>query len=385
MSRTLCWVSQGAASVVAARIELRDNPDAILVRCETNNEDEDNHRFEADCVRWLNRPVTVLRSDEYDSVVDVWERRKFMAGRKGAPCTTHMKIEPRLVFQKPTDIHVFGYTADRLDMERFERLKANFPELRVKAPLIDAGVGKAAALALLLRAGIAPPRTYAMGFPNANCLRTGCSKATSPDYWSLLRHHFPERFAETAERSRRIGARLARIDNQRIYIDEIPDDWPMTDPIAPACDFLCALQNSALDRAMTNPQPAPKIPTRRIARLKSGDLMTIFTSETTIKFEDLDGAGFTDWCKAIGKEPNEIPNLTAEVKVNIPISSFDDDEILERYEEITHPGDCWIERVYRYMAEGNIAAAMDEFSREFGLAPPSHAKAVADLLTSARG
>lgn len=241
MSRTLCWVSQGAASIVAAKLELAHNRDAILVRCETNNEDEDNARFEADCVRWLNTPVTVLQSDEYASVRDVWEGERFMSGPHGAPCTTIMKVGPRLVFQQPTDVHVFGYTADTRDVHRFTRLRDNYPELTVRAPLIEAGVNKAAALSLLQRAGINPPRTYEMGFPNANCLKTGCVKATSPDYWSLLRLRFPERFAETAKLSRRIGARLTRINNERIFIDEIPADWPTLNPEAPACDFLCVL------------------------------------------------------------------------------------------------------------------------------------------------
>lgn len=247
--RTLCWVSQGAASIVAAKLELAVNREAILVRCETGNEDEDNLRFEADCVRWLNAPVTVLQSDEYASVPDVWEGEKFMSGPKGAPCTTIMKVGPRLVFQRPTDVHVFGYTADRRDVERFNRLRENYPELIVRAPLIDAGINKAGAIAMLQRVGIKPPRTYAMGFPNANCLKTGCVKATSPDYWSLFRLRFPERFAAMAERSRRIGARLTRINDERMFIDEIPDDWPTLNPEAPICDFLCILAEQGLEDA----------------------------------------------------------------------------------------------------------------------------------------
>lgn len=247
--RTLCWVSMGAASIIAARMELRANPDAILVRCETGNEDEDNHRFEADCIRWLNAPITVLQSDEYATCIDVWEGESFMSGPKGAPCTTIMKVGPRLVFQRPTDVHVFGYTADRRDVQRFVRLKANYPELTVRAPLIEAGVTKAATLAMLDRAGIKPPRTYGMGFPNANCLKTGCVKATSPNYWSLFRAVFPDRFADMAERSRRIGARLARINDERIFLDEIPEEWPTLNPEAPACDFLCALAEMDMEDA----------------------------------------------------------------------------------------------------------------------------------------
>lgn len=249
MSRTLIWISGGAASVVAARLMLREEPEALLVRCETGNEDEDNARFEADALRWLNREVTIIKSDDYASVPEVWERRKFMSGPHGAPCTSEMKIGPRLVFQKPTDVHVFGYTADREDVGRFARLKENFFELRCRAPLIEQGITKAGTLGFLERAGIKLPRTYAMGFPNANCLQTGCVKATSPDYWSLLRLRFPDRFARMAEQSRRIGARLARIDNVRIFIDEIPADWPVTNPIAPACDFVCQIMEQDLGNA----------------------------------------------------------------------------------------------------------------------------------------
>lgn len=239
--RTIIWWSTGAASFVAAQLTLRDNPAAIVARCETGNEDPDNYRFEADAMRRLNCSVTLLRSTEYADVWDVWQKRRYMAGIAGAPCTSAMKIAPRLEFQRPTDIHVFGYTADGEDVERFRRLKENYFELTVRAPLIEAGITKAASLAMVMRAGLDLPRSYAMGFPNANCLGTGCVKATSPDYWSLYRHHFPDNFARTAAYAREIGARLTRIKGVRSFIDEIPADWPMTNPIIPACDFLCAL------------------------------------------------------------------------------------------------------------------------------------------------
>ena len=52
--RTLIWWSTGAASFVAAQLTLRDNPDALIVRCETGNEDPDNYRFEADAMKRIN-------------------------------------------------------------------------------------------------------------------------------------------------------------------------------------------------------------------------------------------------------------------------------------------------------------------------------------------
>jgi hypothetical protein len=244
-ARTLIWWSTGAASAVMAELMMREEPGAIIVRCETNNEDPDNYRFETDVMSRLNRKVTTLKSDEYADVWDVWQKERYIAGVNGAPCTAAMKIRPRISFQKPTDIHAFGYTADARDIARFEQLKDNYPELTVRAPLIEHGITKAASLAMVEHWGIELPRSYAMGFPNANCLGTGCGKATSPDYWSLYRHHFPKRFARTAAYSREIGARLTRINDVRMFIDEIPPDWPMTEPIAPVCDFLCHIAESA--------------------------------------------------------------------------------------------------------------------------------------------
>lgn len=241
-ARVLIWWSTGAASFAAATIALQEFPDALIVRCDTGNEDPDNYRFEADAMARIGRSsVTVLKSDEYADVWDVWQRRRFIAGPHGATCTGEMKIAPRIAFQRPDDLHIFGYTADAEDQARFTRLQENFFEMRLRAPLIEAGVTKSGAMALVERHGLALPRSYAMGFPNANCLGTGCGKATSPNYWSLYRHHFPDQFARTAAYSREIGARLTRIKGERIFLDEIPDDWPMTQPVAPVCDFLCAI------------------------------------------------------------------------------------------------------------------------------------------------
>lgn len=110
MSRVLVWVSSGAASMVVAKMVLASGrKDVELLRCETGNEDEDNYRFETDCAAWIGREITVIRSTEYADVPDVWERRRFMVSPHGAPCTTHMKVAPRLAFQRPDDVHVFGY------------------------------------------------------------------------------------------------------------------------------------------------------------------------------------------------------------------------------------------------------------------------------------
>jgi hypothetical protein len=193
----------------------------------------------ADCEKWFSREIRTIKSEKYKDTWDVWESRRYISGISGAPCTSELKISPRLAFQRPDDVHIFGYTADSNDVRRAKALRENWPDLHVKTPLIDAGLTKAACLALIESAGIKPPRVYALGFPNANCIP--CRKATSPDYWALVRKEFPDQFERMAKLSRELGVRLARIDNDRIFIDEIPKGQPITEPVAPLCDFLCQI------------------------------------------------------------------------------------------------------------------------------------------------
>lgn len=244
MSRVISWFGAGAASAVATRLTLRDHPDAIVAYCETNAEHPDNERFIADCVRWFNTPITRLSNTEYLDTWDVWEQRGYISGIKGAPCTGALKRRPREQFQRPGDVHVFGYTCDASDIERAVRLAQRFPDLIVKTPLIERGLDKQACLAMVEGAGIKTPTMYGLGFSNNNCIP--CPKATSPNYWSAVRLHFPEQFARMVDLSRQLGARLARINDERIFIDDIPADWPTLNPVSPSCDFLCHIAEQDL-------------------------------------------------------------------------------------------------------------------------------------------
>lgn len=88
--------------------------------------------------------------------------------------------------------------------------------------LIDAGLTKADCFRIISEAGIELPRIYRLGYPNANCI--GCVKATSPTYWNHVRKVHPYVFAQRAEQSRRLGARLVRYKGERLFLDELPPD-----------------------------------------------------------------------------------------------------------------------------------------------------------------
>jgi len=242
--RRVRWFSCGAASAVATALDLKAHPGGVIAYCETGSEHPDNERFLRDCQRWWNAWVIRLKSDEYADTWDVWERRRFIAGHDGAPCTGILKVSPRHEFQRVDDIHVFGYTCDASEQIRAKRLAETFFELTVCTPLIGAGLDKAACLSIVKSAGIELPIMYKLGFSNNNCIP--CGKATSPNYWAAIRLHFPHEFNRMATLCRKLNARLTRINNVRMFIDEIPPDWPTLEPLAPACDFLCDIAAQGL-------------------------------------------------------------------------------------------------------------------------------------------
>lgn len=239
MPRTVSWFSRGTASAVATGLTLKEYPDAIIVHCATNSEDEDNDRFQRDCEVWWGRSVTTIASEEYASTWDVWERHRWINGVKGARCTGELKIAPRLEFQRHDDIHVFGYTSDRADIARAKRLRENYPELDIRTPLIDAGLDKRACMAIVTSSGVALPKVYTWGLHNANCIP--CGKGESPGYWAVIRKFAPEKFWRFAKLSRELGARCLVIAKVRYFVDELPEDWPLTEAVATRCDMLCHL------------------------------------------------------------------------------------------------------------------------------------------------
>lgn len=249
MPRVLAWFSSGAASAVMTKLALRENPAVAPVQCDLgDSEDSDNRRFTADCEAWFGKSVVRIKSKKFSSIDDVFEKRKYHAGMAGAPCTGEMKTAPRLDYQLPSDLHLWGYTADWRDVQRWERMQKNYPEMQQRAPLIERGITKEACLSIIERAGINPPRVYAMGFPNANCI--GCVKAASPHYWALVRQEFPEVFKRRAEQSKRFGSKLTRIPgkgDERFSLDDLPDDIEIGKVDAPRCDFLCQIAEQDME------------------------------------------------------------------------------------------------------------------------------------------
>jgi len=241
--RVVCWFSCGAASAVAAKLALAHlgAEDIAIVRIHVANEHSDNARFAADCERWFGRPIVIMQSSRYASAWEVWEKRRFLVGPQGAPCTTEMKKAVRWEFEKDwnPDAQVFGYTAEERD--RAARFRKQNPDVRLVTPLIDAGLTKADCLAMVERAGITLPTMYALGYQNNNCI--GCVKG-GPGYWNKIRRDFPDVFARMAALERDIGHAVCKDttgDRAPVFLDELPVGMGRHDETVPDCSLLCAM------------------------------------------------------------------------------------------------------------------------------------------------
>jgi hypothetical protein len=224
--RIAVWFSCGAASAVAAKKTLElygSNNDVRIINNPVAEEDDDNRRFLLDVQEWLGVPIEIALNKNYPSgsAVDVWEKRRFMSGPTGAPCTQELKKKARQQWEEQhrPDYHVLGFTAE--EKARHERFTLT-ERTNVIPVLIDLGITKADCFRIVSDAGLALPAVYLRGYPNANCL--GCVKATSPTYWNHVRKQDPQVFEARALQSRDIGARLVRHKGQRIFLDELPEN-----------------------------------------------------------------------------------------------------------------------------------------------------------------
>lgn len=245
--RVVGWFSCGDASAVACALALRNyrHEHVVIARIHLTSEHPDNERFTADCEKWYQMPIIKLTSNEYADTWDVWEKRKYIAGIQGAPCTNFLKKEVRRSFQKPDDIHVFGYTME--EKNRADRFTDNNPEINAVFPLIEEHLTKADCHALVRHQGIELPKMYQLGFDNNNCI--GCPKGGA-GYWNMIRKHFPDRFNRMAELSRRLNARLVKQDGKRIFLDELrATTGKQKDEIEISCSAFCdAVSNQIVSR-----------------------------------------------------------------------------------------------------------------------------------------
>lgn len=242
MSRHLVWFSAGAASAVAAKLTLAEHSDAIIAYINPGSEHPDNERFLQDCERWFGVQIHRYASTKYADTWDVWERTKYLNGPIGARCTLELKKRVRQSVELPTDVQVFGYTAE--EQHRADRFRQQNPDVILSTPLITYGLTKSDCLAMIDRAGIELPVMYRLGYQNNNCV--GCVKG-GLGYWNKIRRDFPEVFDRMAKLERTLGNTCSRDENGPVWLDELnPTRGNHADEPDFECSLLCAIAEADL-------------------------------------------------------------------------------------------------------------------------------------------
>lgn len=227
INRIVCWFSCGAASAVATKLAIVANAGRIpleICYCRVEEEHADNMRFLRDCEQWFGQSVTIMRNEKYQgSIYNVFEQSRYLVGPSGARCTLELKKRMRLAFQRPTDRHVFGYTAE--EQAREDQLIDSNADLDIWSPLIEKNLLKSDVKAMVERAGIELPAMYRLGYANANCI--GCVKGGA-GYWNKIRVDFPDTFARMARTERLLGRQVCKVTTagvtRRVFLDELPPD-----------------------------------------------------------------------------------------------------------------------------------------------------------------
>ncbi|NTD84260.1 hypothetical protein [Agrobacterium tumefaciens] len=110
--------------------------------------------------------------------------------------------------------------------------------------------------------------------------------------------------------------------------------------------------------------------------------------EVTIDFaNDNNDDRVLAWLKEHSLEADSLSDLTFNAKVEVEIGDLDEDDIVDAYDKLNKLDNSDLYHVgqaYRRMAEGNVDEAMEILSRHFDLSPPSHERAIADLITGKR-
>lgn len=193
-------------------------------------------RFLHDCEKLLDRKITILQSDYYRDIYDVFRARHVINTIKGAPCTSEMKkqVRKRWEAENPDNyIYVWGFDCN--ERKRAERLTETMINVNHEFPLIDNNLSKKDVHGYCSALGLKRPVMYDLGYNNNNCI--GCVKG-GMGYWNKIRVDFPDVFNKMANLERQLGCTCIN----GIYLDELsPDRGRNEKIIVPECDIFCQI------------------------------------------------------------------------------------------------------------------------------------------------
>lgn len=248
MQEYIGWFSCGSTSAVACKLALDkfgdDNVDLWYI--ETGASHPDNARFIADCERWYNHKINIVRNTKWGCPLDI-ARKELFTTPYGSPCTKYLKKEVRqkLVMPLYRDdvIHILGFEYSLHEVNRAYRWKQQQTP-NCYFPLIEAKLNKQDCLLELQKQRIEVPTMYKLGYNNNNCI--GCFKG-GMGYWNKIRRDFPKVFEETSQVEQDTHHTILKKDGKPLYLKDLDPSWGNhTDIEIPDCGLFCNLETEGL-------------------------------------------------------------------------------------------------------------------------------------------
>lgn len=201
----IAWWSGGVTSAVACKlcIDMFGIDNVRIIFIDTHNEDEDTYRFMKDCSKWYGKEIETISNPKFNAIQEVWYKYVTLNTATGAECSTMLKRNTRIEFEKRNKFtyQAFGYDID--EIKRAKGMKLNNPSSKPIFPLIANLLSKKDCISEIQQANdmflsIELPRAYKMGFLNNNCLKTGCVQG-GIGYWQKMQRERIDVFNEMAK------------------------------------------------------------------------------------------------------------------------------------------------------------------------------------------
>jgi hypothetical protein len=211
--KIVSWWSGGVTSAVTCYlcIQLFGLKNCEFIFIDTFNEDDDTYRFKKDCEKWYGKKIKTITGigkgkyavGTYKSIVDVWYKYKSLNIAHGAICSSELKRDVRLRWERDNAYKHQAFGFDINEPNRAKSLSLNYPKSKPIFPLLLFGLQKQDCLELMARHKVQTPRMYALGFQNNNCFGKtatsigGCIQG-GIGYWQKMAREYPKKFDKMA-------------------------------------------------------------------------------------------------------------------------------------------------------------------------------------------
>jgi hypothetical protein len=239
------WWSGGITSAVTCKaiIGIYGIDRCRFIFIDTKNEDDDTYRFKDDCAKWYGKEIETISAigDKFNSIQEVWEKYKSLNNATGAVCSSTLKRDVRLKWEKKNTFAHQAFGFDLSEPKRVKSMAMNHKQAKPIFPLWMLGLTKEDCIKLVEDEGIEVPRAYQWGFSNNNCLGktedTGGCIQGGIGYWQKLQKMFPKKFAAMADMEHKLtnlkgkpvtmlkdqGKEAKANDNQLLFLKPHPD------------------------------------------------------------------------------------------------------------------------------------------------------------------